>query len=219
MTVARAPGIRLLALGCASLLGLAMATAPATQETAPRPEVRPAPELAGGVAWLNVTRPLSLADLRGKVVLLDFCTASAINCLHVLPDLRELEAKYAPALVVIGVHTPRFPSEGATERIRQAVLRDGREHPVVNDRDLQLARAYGVRAWPTTVVIDADGDLIGGVEGEGHGEGVRLGHALSFPNNFWCLTSLERNPYVGADLCVCPMCLPDVSAGCVCPTS
>ena len=152
MIATRTPGIRFLGLALASLLGLATVEVitPAAQETAPRPgatgeatpgrppgppEVRPAPELAGGVAWLNVTRPLSLADLRGKVVLLDFCTASAINCLHVLPGLRELDAKYAPALVVIGVHTPRFPSEGATERIRQAVLRDGRQHPVVNDRD------------------------------------------------------------------------------------
>ncbi|HEV8672821.1 MAG TPA: thioredoxin-like domain-containing protein [Methylomirabilota bacterium] len=148
---------------------------PATPpETAPPPliEVAAAPELDGGIGWLNVARPLTLADLRGKVVLLDFWTYGCINCLHVIPDLKRLEAKYGPALVVIGVHSAKFKNEGEVERMRQAVLRYGREHPIVNDRDFRIWRAYGVRAWPTLVVIDADGDLIGGVEGEGHYEGL-----------------------------------------------
>src|SRR5215210_2751680 len=61
-----------------------------------------APELAGGRGWLNTDKPLSLAALRGKVVLLDFWTYGCVNCMHVIPDLKRLEAKYAKELVVIG---------------------------------------------------------------------------------------------------------------------
>jgi DNA-binding beta-propeller fold protein YncE len=160
------------ALVALALLGAAPAAA---QEAAPGPqprmvEVVAAPELDGGTGWFNVDRPLRLADLRGKVVVLDFWTYGCINCLHVIPDLQRLLARYAPALAVVGVHSAKFRNEGETERLRQAIVRYGREHPVVNDRDFRIWRAYGVRAWPTLVVIDADGDVIGGVEGEGHGE-------------------------------------------------
>jgi DNA-binding beta-propeller fold protein YncE len=160
------------ALVALALLGAAPAAA---QEPAPAPpprmvEVVAAPELDGGAGWFNVDRPLRLADLRGKVVVLDFWTYGCINCLHVIPDLQRLLARYAPALAVVGVHSAKFPNEGGAERLRQAIVRYGREHPVVNDRDFRIWRAYGVRAWPTLVVIDADGDVIGGVEGEGHGE-------------------------------------------------
>src|SRR5262249_2460035 len=76
-----------------------------------------APALEGGVAWLNTASPLNLKDLRGRVVLLDFWTLCCINCIHVLPDLAKLEAKYPGVLVVIGVHTPKFPNEKNTESI------------------------------------------------------------------------------------------------------
>ncbi len=71
----------------------------------------PAPELSGGVAWLNTAKPIALADLKGRVVLLDFWTLCCINCIHVMPDLAKLEAKYPGVLVVIGVHTPKFENE------------------------------------------------------------------------------------------------------------
>src|SRR5713226_1692659 len=70
-----------------------------------------APELEGGVAWLNTDRPLTLAALKGKVVLLDFWTYCCINCMHIIPDLKKLEAKYPTQLVVIGVHSAKFPNE------------------------------------------------------------------------------------------------------------
>ncbi|MFH4316790.1 thioredoxin-like domain-containing protein, partial [Acinetobacter baumannii] len=83
--------------------------------------------------WLNTDRPLSLAALRGKIVLLDFWTYGCINCIHIIPDLKRLEAKYADQLVVIGVHSAKFDNERDTENIRRIILRYGIEHPVVND--------------------------------------------------------------------------------------
>src|SRR5688500_20328478 len=81
-----------------------------SQERAP---VR-APEIQGGSGWLNTDKPLSIAGLRGKVVLLDFWTYGCINCIHIIPDLKRLEAKYPNNLVVIGVHSAKFTNEGDT---------------------------------------------------------------------------------------------------------
>jgi thiol-disulfide isomerase/thioredoxin len=102
------------------------------------------------------------------VVLLDFWTYCCINCMHVIPDLKKLEAKYANELVVIGVHSAKFTNEGESENIRQAILRYEIEHPVVNDREFRIWRQYGARAWPTLVLIDPEGYVVGGVSGEGH---------------------------------------------------
>src|SRR3954471_14465250 len=80
-----------------------------------------APELDGGIAWLNTGGPLSLKkDLKGKVVILDFWTLCCINCIHIMPDLAKLEKKYPNELVVIGVHSPKFESEKLTANIRKA---------------------------------------------------------------------------------------------------
>ncbi|MBN1918773.1 MAG: redoxin domain-containing protein [Verrucomicrobia bacterium] len=132
-----------------------------------------APEFPAGVDWLNADRsdsdsaPLTLEALRGKVVLLDFWTYCCINCMHVIPDLKRLEAKYADELVVIGVHSAKFTAESETENIRQAILRYEIEHPVINDRNMVLWRAYGIRAWPSFVLIDPAGKLVGYASGEG----------------------------------------------------
>ncbi|HEX6183271.1 MAG TPA: thioredoxin-like domain-containing protein [Pyrinomonadaceae bacterium] len=127
-----------------------------------------APELGGGRGWLNTDKPLTLAGLRGKVVLLDFWTYGCINCLHVIPDLKRLEEKYPKELVVIGVHSAKFENEKETENIRRIVLRYGVEHPVVNDADFRIWNAYAVRAWPTLVVIDPAGYVVGYASGEGN---------------------------------------------------
>ncbi len=135
----------------------------------PPPERRQsAIEFPADLPWINVTRPLRLADLAGRVVLLDFWTYGCINCLHIVEDLRRLEARYGDALVVIGVHSPKFERERSIEGLRQIVLRLEREHPVVNDVDMRLWERYGVRAWPTLVVIDPQGRIVGKVAGEGH---------------------------------------------------
>src|SRR5262249_29116636 len=99
-----------------------------------------APELDGGVAWLNTASPVRLRDLRGKIVLLDFWTLCCINCIHTLPDLAKLEKKYANQLVVIGVHSAKFENERNSESIRKAILRYEISHPVVNDADMKIWR-------------------------------------------------------------------------------
>ena len=127
-----------------------------------------APEITGGRGWLNTDKPLSLAALKGKVVLLDFWTYGCINCIHIIPDLKKLEAKYPNELVVIGVHSAKFDNEKETENIRRIIMRYEIEHPVYNDADFSVWKSYGVRAWPTQVLIDPAGDVIGGVSGEGN---------------------------------------------------
>ena len=130
------------------------------------PQRLDAPDFPAGLEWLNVERPLSLADLRGKIVILDFWTACCINCLHVLGDLHRLEEKYPAEIAVIGVHSAKYEAERDTETIRRAILRHGIGHPVVNDRDLAVWNLYGVPAWPTLVLIDPLGKAVGALSGE-----------------------------------------------------
>ena len=127
----------------------------------------PAPEFPEGLDWLNTDAPLTLESLRGKVVLLDFWTYGCINCIHIIPDLERLEAEYPDELVVIGVHSAKFVNESATDNIRQVILRYDLEHPVVNDRDFEIWETWGVNAWPTVVLIDPAGNVVGGDSGEG----------------------------------------------------
>ena len=126
-----------------------------------------APELAGGTSWLNTDKPLSLAALKGKVVLLDFWTYGCINCIHILPDLKRLEEKYANQLVIIGVHSAKFDNEADTENIRKIVVRYGIEHPVVNDSDFKIWNAYKIIAYPGLVLIDPNGGIVQRWFGEG----------------------------------------------------
>jgi DNA-binding beta-propeller fold protein YncE len=127
-----------------------------------------APEIQGGRGWLNTDKPLSLAGLKGKVVLLDFWTYGCINCIHIIPDLKKLEAKYPNQLVVIGVHSAKFQNEKETENIRRIILRYEIEHPVYNDSEFTVWQSYGVRAWPTQVLIDPAGYIVGAERGEGN---------------------------------------------------
>lgn len=127
-----------------------------------------APEITGGRGWLNTDKPLSIAALKGKVVLLDFWTYGCINCIHIIPDLKKLEAKYPNQLVVIGVHSAKFDNEKQTENIRRIILRYEIEHPVYNDADFKVWQSYGVRAWPTQVLVDPAGYVIGAISGEGN---------------------------------------------------
>ena len=134
-----------------------------------------APELLGAGGWINTEQPLSLRELRGRVVLLDFWTFCCINCLRVIEELRPLEERFGERLVVIGVHSPKFPHESDHAAVARAVTRHRIAHPVLDDPDLETWQQYGVRAWPTLVVIDPDGYVVAMASGEGNGpalEGV-----------------------------------------------
>lgn len=126
-----------------------------------------APEFPSGLEWLNTNRPVTLKELRGKIVLLDFWTYCCINCMHIIPDLKKLEQKYKNELVVIGVHSAKFLTERGTDNIRNAILRYEVEHPVVNDKDLLVWEQYAAHAWPTLVLIDPKGKIIKTETGEG----------------------------------------------------
>jgi DNA-binding beta-propeller fold protein YncE len=128
-----------------------------------RVRVQPFPE---GLEWINTAGPLQLADLRGKFVLLDFWTYCCINCMHVLPELKKLEAAYRDELVVVGVHSAKFEEEKDTRNIAQAVLRYEIEHPVVNDHQMRIWDRFGVQAWPTLVLIDPQGYAVWAKSGE-----------------------------------------------------
>ncbi len=138
----------------------------ATQDP-PKERVK-APEFAEKLDWLNTAGPIKMADLKGKIVLLDFWTLCCINCIHILPDLAKLEKKYPNELVVIGVHSAKFDNEKDTKSIRKAVLRYEIAHPVVNDGDHKVWDAFDVSSWPTFALVDAEGNYIGTVSGEGN---------------------------------------------------
>ncbi|MFE2030353.1 thioredoxin-like domain-containing protein, partial [Streptomyces hygroscopicus] len=135
---------------------------------APRARVR-APELIGRGGWLNTGgNALTLADLRGRVVILDFWTFCCVNCLHVLDELRELEEKHRDTVVIIGVHSPKFVHEAEHQAVVDAVERYEVHHPVLDDPELATWKSYAVRAWPTLVVIDPEGYVVAQHAGEGH---------------------------------------------------
>jgi len=121
-----------------------------------------------GLEWLNVERPLTAEDLKGKVVILDFWTYGCINCVHVVEELRQLEERFGDNLAVIGVHSPKFDNEKNLETLRNMVVRLDRRHPIVNDPDWSLMDLYRVRAWPTLTMFTPDGRWLGRVTGEGN---------------------------------------------------
>ena len=110
-----------------------------------------APSLDGAVDWLNVAAPVSMAQLRGKVVILDFWTYGCVNCMHVLRDLKMLEQRFPEELVVIGVHSAKFANEKSTDNLKRILVRYEIEHPVANDANLEIWRRYGAKAWPTQI--------------------------------------------------------------------
>ncbi len=130
-----------------------------------------APELRGR-GWLNTNGPISLRDLRGRFVLLDFWTFCCINCLHVLDELRPLEEKYAGELLVIGVHSPKFEHEADPIALVRAVERYNVHHPVLDDPELITWQQYAARAWPTLVLIDPEGYVVATYAGEGHAHAI-----------------------------------------------
>lgn len=128
----------------------------------------------GTGGWLNVTRPLTIDDMQGRLVLLDFWTYGCINCMQIAPDLEKLEAMFGNQLLIVGIHSAKFKGEQGSDRILDAAKRFGLKHPVVNDSDFAIWKAYSVKAWPTLVLIGADGKEITRYVGEGHLEKMKL---------------------------------------------
>ncbi|KAM4668891.1 NHL repeat-containing protein 2 isoform 3-T4 [Amazona ochrocephala] len=135
------------------------------------------PELGGDLQWLNTEGPISLRkDLCGKVVVLDFFTYCCINCLHLLPDLHALEHQFSDkdGLIIVGVHSAKFPNEKVLDNIKSAILRYNIVHPVVNDADATLWHELEVSCWPTLVILGPRGNMLFSLVGEGHREKLFL---------------------------------------------
>jgi len=130
-----------------------------------------APELVGR-GWVGAPHDTTLASLRGRFVLLDFWTFCCINCLHVVEELRPVEKRWQRELSVVGVHSPKFSHEADPTALADAVLRYGIEHPVLDDSDMVTWQAYAAKAWPTLVLIDPEGFIVGRYAGEGHAHAI-----------------------------------------------
>jgi thiol-disulfide isomerase/thioredoxin len=168
--------LSLLAVTVVTTLGLVVGKSPFARRVHPEVQSRVVlaslqqggvPSLRGGLGWIN-SGPITLEELRGKVVLLDFWTFCCINCHHILPDLAKLEEKYKNELVVIGVHSAKFPAERDTDNIRRKVREYRIQHPVINDGDRVLWNRFGVDTWPTLILIGPDGQFLERLTGEGH---------------------------------------------------
>ncbi|MBO9662253.1 thioredoxin family protein [Dokdonella sp.] len=136
----------------------------------PTPRAEPvvaAPEFTGIDRWFN-SAPLSLAELEGKVVLVEFWTYSCINCIHVTPHVKEWYRRYRDqGLVVIGVHTPEYEEEHDPAKVQAAIERFGIEYPVAQDNGYRTWEAYGNRYWPASYLIDREGRIVYRHYGEG----------------------------------------------------
>jgi thiol-disulfide isomerase/thioredoxin len=131
------------------------------------PDLGSAPEFAGIDNWLN-SKPLTIAGLRGKVVLVDFWTYSCVNCIRTLPYVESWYQKYAAeGLVVVGVHSPEFAFEHDTGNVSAAITRFGITYPVVQDNEFATWNAYTNEYWPADYLIDATGQLRNAHYGEG----------------------------------------------------
>ncbi|XP_016953346.1 NHL repeat-containing protein 2 [Drosophila biarmipes] len=141
-------------------------------------------EFESDLEWFNVTGPISLKDLKGKIIVLDFFTYCCINCIHVLQELRCLEEQFPieSGLLVIGVHSAKFDNERVTANIVSAVQRFGITHPIVNDSRSIMWSTIGIRCWPSLLVLSPTGTPMLLLMGEGHGQFLQefAGAALSF---------------------------------------
>lgn len=128
---------------------------------------RRAPEFTGIDAWLN-SEPLTMAGLRGKVVLVEFWTYECINCIRTLPHVSRWYDTYKDqGLVVVGVHTPESEFEQSPSGLQAAIRKFGIEYPVAQDNRFATWKAYGNQFWPATYLIDRDGSIVRTHVGEG----------------------------------------------------
>ena len=134
-----------------------------------------APEIRGTQRWFNTAggQALTLRELRGKVVLIDFWTYSCINCIRTLPHLKAWDERYRDAgLTIVGLHAPEFPFERDADNVDRAVQQNGIDYPVAQDNDFATWTAYGNQFWPAKYLIDARGRVRYTHFGEGEYDGT-----------------------------------------------
>jgi len=161
----------LLALPLSILLAHRMESGPLSVATAKPvttlPDLGALPELTGGTQWIN-SAPISRADLRGHVTMIEIWTFGCYNCLNALPHIKETAAKYkAAGLVTIGVHTPEFDREKVPANVAQRVKELGVVFPVVMDNDFAIWRNFNNRFWPSVYIVDKQGRIRFHHDGEG----------------------------------------------------
>lgn len=119
-----------------------------------------APEFSGLSNWQN-SGPLTIAGLRGKVVMVNFWTYGCVNCVNTLPHVTKLYAKYKDkGFVIVGVHTPEFPFERSTSNVQAALKRHGITYPVAQDNNSATWNAYRNQYWPAQYIVDQSGRIV-----------------------------------------------------------
>jgi len=124
------------------------------------------PEIPGSLQWFNVDRPVNLRKQEGQVLLLGFGNYCSVRCQHVLADLHYLANKYHNKLVIIGIHSPKFPAEMNAVHVQKSINKHNINYPVVHDPALMISKAYGIRNWPTQVLVDRAGYILGCLSGD-----------------------------------------------------
>lgn len=164
----------ILAISGVATAGVLAAVRPALRMPMPALTVRSggaAPELAN-TSWLNADHPLRLAELRGRVVLLNFWVFTCVNCTNTVPSLVEFDRRYRErGLTLIGIHTPEFPAyagEHDKGNLDRALRRQGITYPNAQDNDRATWHAYGIQFWPSFVLIDKHGAIRYTEAGEFH---------------------------------------------------
>jgi thiol-disulfide isomerase/thioredoxin len=156
-----------------------------------------APNFVGINNWFN-SAPLNIADLRGKVVLVDFWTYGCVNCVNTLPHVTELYAKYKDrGLVVVGVHTPEFPFERSASNVQTALKRHGITYPVAQDNDSQTWDAYRNQYWPAQYIVDQSGKIVYQHDGEGCVQGNSIQRELALTGVMFLLQLVCSHPLTG----------------------
>ncbi len=153
--------LALLLCGCAAQPGIldSQTDDSSMPKNASLPDLGPAPELTN-TTWLNVDAPLRLADLHGKVVIVEMWTFDCINCQHVIPSLKGWYSKYKDqGLVIIGNHFPEFSYEADLNNLKDAVKNNGIEYPVAQDNNGDTWNAYNNHYWPALYLIDKQGHI------------------------------------------------------------
>jgi hypothetical protein len=154
------------ALGAAALTGGLLAANRASARSA-------APQFVGIDGWLNTDGPLTIARLRGKVVLVEFCTYTCINWRRTLPYVHRWHSEYGPqGLQIIGIHTPEFGFERVRPNVESAIRELDVRYPIAQDNEFRTWRAWGNRAWPSFYLLDATGQVRLVREGEGYAQEI-----------------------------------------------